>query len=211
LPDPRELGGFRWKPYERARKKLDDIEGRRRDAQRRAAELKSRIENEKQADVKRLAQAILSGSDDVPPPELEDLAAKMRELHRLSEALKQAKPEAEAELVRVVQENRETWMAEVDTAVAEALEEERAAFQKAMQLADAARSRRQALETLANWVRTTPPGFSPPGDVSVRSAFDRLRADTDQAERLLHERAENERIAAQEAARLRREAGEGAA
>jgi hypothetical protein len=40
LPDPRELGGFRWKPYERARKKLDDIEGRRRDAQRRAAELK---------------------------------------------------------------------------------------------------------------------------------------------------------------------------
>jgi hypothetical protein len=211
LPEPRELG-FRWRPFEKARKKLERVEGKRREVQRREAELKARIESEEQEDVKRLAAAILSGSGESAPPELEDLAAKMKELNRLSEALKAAEPQAESELIRTVREHRDQWIPEVDAAaVVRALEEEREAFDKALQLADSARSKRQRLEQLATWVRTTPPSFSPPADVSVRSAFDRLRAEIEQAEHLLRERAANERIAAQEAARLEREAREGAA
>ena len=210
LPEPKEYG-FRWRPFEKARKKLERVEGKRKEVQRREAELQAHIESEKQDDVKRLAAAILDGSDESTPPELEDLAAKMKELHRLSEALKAAEPLAEDELMRTVQEHRGQWIPEVDAAVVRALEEEREAFGRALKLADSARARRQSLEMLASWVRTTPPSFSPPTDVSVRSAFDRLSAEIDQAERLLHERAANERLAAQEAARLAREAGEGAA
>jgi hypothetical protein len=210
LPEPKEFG-FRWRPFEKARKKLDHVEAKRREVQRRESELKARIKSEEQEDVKRLAASILSGSRESAPPELEGLAAQMKELHRLSEALKEAEPQAESELIRTVREHRDEWIPQVDAAVAKALEEEREVFRKAMELADKARARRQRLEQLATWVRTTPPSFSPPADVSVRSTFDRLRAEIDQAERLLRERTANERIAAQEAARLEREAGEGAA
>ena len=210
LPEPREYG-FRWRPFEKARQKLANVEGRRKEARTREAELQSRIESEKRGDVKRLAEAILNGSDDVAPPELEDLAGELREQRRLREALEQAEPQAEAELIRTVQEHRDQWIPEVDAAVAKALEQEREAFRKAMELADSARGRRQRLETLASWVRTTPPSFSPPADVSVRSAFDRLSAEIDQAERLLHERAANERILAEQAEQLQREQEEGVA
>jgi uncharacterized protein YhaN len=93
LPEPKEFG-FRWRPFDKARKKLERVEAKRKEVGRREAELKARIESEKQEDVKRLAAAILSGSDESAPPELEDLAAKMKELHRLSEALKEAEPQA---------------------------------------------------------------------------------------------------------------------
>ena len=210
LPEPKEFG-FRWRPFEKARKKLDHVERKRREVQKREAELQARIKSAEQEDVKRLAASILSGSGTTAPPELEGLAAQMKELHRLLEALKEAEPQAESELIRTVQEHREEWIPQVDNAVVRALEEERDAFSKALQMADSARAKRQHLEQLATWVRTTPPSFSPPADVTVRSAFDRLRADIDQAERLLHERAANERPAAQEAARFEAEAGEGAA
>jgi hypothetical protein len=210
LPEPKELG-FRWRPFEKARKKLDRVQDKRRDVQKREAELRARIKSEEQEDVKRLAASILSGSGESAPPELEGLAAQTKELHRLSEALKEAEPQAESELIRTVREHREEWIPQVDNAVVRALEEERDALDKALQLADAARAKRQHLEQLATWVRTTPPSFSPPADVTVRSAFDRLRADIDQAEHRLHERAANEDLAAQAAARLEAEAGEGAA
>src|SRR5918993_3910462 len=87
LPEPKELG-FRWRPFEKARKQLERVEGKRKEVQRHEAELKARIESEEQEDVKRLAAAILSDSGESAPPELEDLAAKMKELNRLSEALK---------------------------------------------------------------------------------------------------------------------------
>jgi hypothetical protein len=198
LPQPEQFG-FRWRPFEKARKKLDRVQEKRKEVQRREAALKARMKAEKQDDVKRLATAILDGSaaDESTPGslELEDMAAEMRELQRLSEALKQAEVQAEADLLRTVQAHREQWIPEVDDAVVRALGEEREAFRKAMELADAARSRRQRLETLQAWVRTTPSSFSPPADVSVRSAFDRLASDTNQAERLLHERAANEQLA----------------
>ena len=204
LPEPKEFG-FRWRPFEKARKKLDHVERKRREVQKREAELRARIKSEEQEDVKRLAASILSGSRESAPPELEGLSAQMKELHRLSEALKAAEPQAESELIRTVQEHREEWIPQVDNAVVRALEEGRDAFEKALQMADSARAKRQHLEQLATWVRTTPPSFSPPADVTVRSAFDRLRAEIDQAERLLHERAANERIQAEQAEQLRRE------
>ena len=148
LPEPKELG-FKWRPFEKARKKLDRIEDKRREVQRKEAELKERIRDEQQEDVRRLAAAILEGSDESPEPELEELARKMKELNRLSEALKTAEPQAESELIRTVQEHRGEWIPEVDNAVVRALEEEREAFDKALQLAESARSRRQRLEQLA--------------------------------------------------------------
>src|SRR5829696_951917 len=170
LPEPKEFG-FRWRPFEKARKKLDHLERKRREVQKREAELRARIKSEEQEDVKRLAASILSGSRESAPPELEGLSAQMKELHRLSEALKAAEPQAESELIRTVQEHRGQWIPEVDAAVGRALEEEREAVGRALKLADSARARRQSLEMLASWVRTTPPSFSPPADISVRSAF----------------------------------------
>ena len=196
LPEVRQLG-FNWRPFEKAREKLDDVERRRAEVRRREAELEERIKTEQRADIKRLAANILRGDGDVPPPELEDLAREMREAHRLSQALAEAEPQAESELIRVVHENREKWIGEVDDAVMEALSAEREAFQEAMTIADAARAKRLQLEALSAWVRTTPPSFSPPADVSVRSAFDRLGAETDQAERLHEQRAANEQSQAQ--------------
>jgi hypothetical protein len=202
LPDPREYG-FRWKDFEKAQKKLEHVEGKRKEVRRREAELKARIKSEEQDDVRRLAESILSGKDDAPgpaTPELKRLAAEMKELHRLSEALAKAEPQAEAGLIRTVQENRETWIPQVDDALMKAFGEERAALQKALELAEAPHAKRQRLQTFATWVRTTPPSFSPPADVSVRSAFDRLGNDVDQAERLLHERLANENLAGEETA-----------
>jgi len=46
LPEPKEYG-FRWRAFEKARKKLERVEGKRKEVQRREAELKARIESEK--------------------------------------------------------------------------------------------------------------------------------------------------------------------
>ena len=148
LPEVRQLG-FKWRPFEKARKKLADVERRRAEVRRREAELETRIKTEQRADIQRLAANILRGDDDVAPPELEALAVEMKETHRLSQALAEAEPQAEAELIRVVHENRGSWIQQVDDAVMKAISEEREAFHEAMQLADAARARRQRLETLA--------------------------------------------------------------
>jgi hypothetical protein len=208
LPEPREFG-FKWRPFEKARKKLAHVGDKRREVQRKEAELKARIEGEKQEDVKRLATSILEGKDESPAPELEDLARKMKELNRLSQALQTAEPQAEAEVMDTVRQHQGQWISEVDAEVVRSLEEERKAYEKAMQIADSARLKRLHLQTLSDWLRRTPPSFGPPADVTVRSTFDRLKADIDQAERMHHERAANERLAAQEAARLEREAREG--
>ena len=77
LPEPRELG-FKWRPFEKACKKLDRVEGKRKEVQRREAELKARIESEKREDVKRLAAAILDGSDESAPPGLEAISRAYR-------------------------------------------------------------------------------------------------------------------------------------
>src|SRR4051812_32175986 len=97
LPDPREYG-FRWKEFEKAQKKLEYVEGERKEARRRQAELKARTKGGEQDDVQQFAKAILRGKDAAPAPatpELKRLASEMKELHRLSQALAKAEVEAE--------------------------------------------------------------------------------------------------------------------
>jgi hypothetical protein len=200
LPNPEELG-FSWPAFEKALERLANVESRRRGAERTAQELQERIRNETDADIQKLAQAIASGSPDPAPPGLEDLTGELREQQRLAKALEEAEPRAEGELLKVAQANRAEWAAEVDAALAKAIKAERAAYEKASATLLKARGRRQHIEALARWVRTTPPVFSPPSDATVPATFGQLSEDADRAERQLaelqereaEERAENER------------------
>jgi len=200
LPNPEEMG-FSWPAFAKALERLANVESRRAEAERTAQELQERIRDENQQDIKRLADAIASGSPDPAPPGLEDLRAELVEQQRLGRALEEAEPRAEGELMKVAQANREEWAAEVDAALAKAITAERRAYEKAMAPLLKARERRQYIEALSRWVRTTPPVFSPPSDATVPAAFANLGEDAGRAERQLaelqeraaEERAENER------------------
>jgi hypothetical protein len=200
LPDPEEMG-FSWPAFAKALERLANVESRRREAERTAQELQERIRNETDADIQKLAQAIASGDPDPAPPGLEDLTDELREQQRLAKALEEAEPRAEGELLKVAQANREEWAAEVDAALKKAITAERRVYEKAMAPLLKARERRQHIEALSRWVRTTPPVFSPPSDATVPAAFANLGEDAGRAERQLaelqereaEERAENER------------------
>ncbi len=203
LPNPEEMG-FSWPAFAKALERIRNVESRRREAERTAQELQERIRDETDADIKRLADAIASGSPDPAPPGLEDLTHELREQQRLAKALEEAEPRAEGELLKVAQANREEWAAEVDAALAKAIKAERAAYEKASATLLKARGRRQHIESLSRWVRTTPPVFRPPSDATVPAAFANLGEDAGRAERQLaelqereaEERADNERRAA---------------
>jgi hypothetical protein len=200
LPHPEEMG-FSWPAFAAALERLANVESRRREAERTAQELQERIRNETDADIQKLAQAIASGDPDPAPPGLEDLTHELREQQRLAKALEEAEPRAEGELLKVAQEHREEWAAEVDAALEKAIKAERAAYEKASATLLKARGRRQHVEALSRWVRTTPPVFSPPTDATVPAAFANLGEDAGRAERQLaelqereaEERADNER------------------
>jgi len=200
LPDPEEMG-FSWPAFAKALERLANVESRRAEAERTAQELQERIRNETDADIQKLAQAIASGDPDPAPPGLEDLTHELREQQRLAKALEEAEPRAEGELMKVAQANREEWAAEADAALEKAIQAERRAYEKAMAPLLKARERRQHIEALSRWVRTTPPVFSPPSDATVPAAFANLGEDAGRAERQLaelqereaEERAENER------------------
>ena len=160
LPEPEALG-FKWTAFKKALERVHNVERRRREAERKAAELQGRIRQENEQDIQRLADAIRQGKPDTAPPGLEDL----------------------------------------DAALEEAIEAEREAYARAQKMTSQARSKRQHLEELAKWVRTTPPVFSPPADVSVPSAFGQLSQDADRAERQMLERIEYEREQLEENAR----------
>ncbi len=200
LPSPEELG-FSWPAFAAALERIRNVESRRRGAERTAQELQERIRDENQQDIKRLADAIAQGAPDPAPPGLEDLTGELREQQRLAKALEEAEPRAEGGLLKVAQANRAEWTAEVDAALAKAIKAERAAYEKASATLLKARGRRQHIESLSRWVRTTPPVFSPPSDATVPATFGQLSEDADRAERQLaelqereaEERAENER------------------
>src|SRR5215217_7212650 len=61
------------------------------------------------------------------------------------------------------------------------------------------------VEALSQWVRTTPPVFSPPSDATVPATFGQLREDADRAERHMQERQEQERLEAEDNRRRERE------
>ena len=191
LPNPEEMG-FKWPAFSKALERLTNVESRRREAERTASELQERINSEKGQDIRRLADAIASGNPDPAPPGLEDLTEELREQQRLARALEEAEPRAEGELQRVVQEHREPWAEEVDAALEKALGAERKALEKASREVGKAREKRQHIETLASWVRSTPHVYSPPSDATVPAAFSSLASDADRAERQMQERQERE-------------------
>jgi hypothetical protein len=204
LPNPEEMG-FTWPAFEKALGRLHNVESRRREAERTAQELRERVDSENQQDIKCLADAIASGNPDPAPPGLEDLTDELREQQRLSHALAEAEPRAEGELLKAAQEHREEWAKEVDVALEKALGAERKALEKASREVGKAREKRQHIEALSQWVRTTPPVFSPPSDATVPATFGQLREDGDRAERHMQERQEQERLEAEDNARRERE------
>ena len=210
LPNPEERG-FKWPAFSKALERLTNVESRRREAERIASELHERINSEKGQDIRRLADAIANGNPDPAPPGLEDLTEELREQQRLAKALEEAEPRAEGELLKAAQEHREEWGAEVDDALAKAIKAERQAYEKASATLQKARGRRQYVEALSQWVRTTPPVFSPPSDATVPATFGQLREDADRAERQLRERQEQERLEAEDNRHREREAEDGAA
>src|SRR5215216_7346690 len=205
LPSPEDYG-FNWPAFSSALERVRNVEGRRREAERAASELQERINSEKGQDIRRLADAIASGNPDPAPPGLEDLTDELREQQRLARALEEAEPRAEGELLKAAQEHREEWAEEVDAALQKAIKAERQAYEKALGATQKARERRQHIEALSQWVRTTPPVFSPPSDATVPATFGQLREDADRAERQLQERQEQERLEAEDNRRREREA-----
>src|SRR5215210_4856983 len=142
LPTPEDYG-FSWPAFEKALKRLANVEARRREAERTASELQERINSEKGQDIRRLADAIASGNPDPAPPGLDTEVEELREQQRLAKALEEAEPRAEGELLKAAQEHREEWGAEADAALEKAIAAERKAYEKAMGATQKARERRQ--------------------------------------------------------------------
>ncbi len=199
LPDPAEVG-LRWKAYQEAREKIARVEERYQEAQLRRQELEGRIREQQSADVAALARSILAGDADpaASTEELEDLAGELREQRRLTNALEQALPQAEDALRQTVFEHQEVWTSQVDKALMKALEEERAAYTRAQEIAQKARSRRLYLEALSDWTRKVSPSFSAPADVTVVAAVQQWEQDIARAERQTAERREHERLEREE-------------
>ena len=93
LPNPEEMG-FDWPAFTKPLERVHNVERRRRQAERTAAELQERIRNEDAADVERLAAAIATDEPDPAPPGLEDLTDELRQQRRLARALEEADNDA---------------------------------------------------------------------------------------------------------------------
>jgi len=214
LPDPREAA-LKWKPYEQARQNVERIETRLRQTQKERARLEGEIRDLGDAEVRELSQAILRGEDDPTArhDEHEKLVERLRDLKREEAAIAQALPRAEEELRQTIFEHQGRWKEEADAALEKAIQEERKAYEKALKLIQEPRRRRIYAENLAAWVRYPQPAFGVPSDVAALSAIQNLQSGAYVAEEKLEERRAGERLEASEAeaARLEREAGEGAA
>jgi hypothetical protein len=195
LPEPGELG-LEWEAFEAGREKMARVEGRRQEAAQSARDLEQRIREEQSADVRKLAQSILAGNADpaASTEELEGLAGELREQRRLKEALEQALPQAEEEFRHTIYDNQAVWKSQADKVLLAALEEERKAYERARQIAEKARRRRQYAEALANWVRRPSASFGTPSDVTIAATVQQTWTDDlERCERQMHERQQNER------------------
>jgi hypothetical protein len=194
LPEPGKLG-LEWKAYEEGREKIARIESRRQGAAQAAGDLERRIREEQSADVRKLAQSILAGEDDpaASTKALEGFAGELREQRRLKEALDQALPRAEEELRQTIFENQTVWKSKADKVLLKAMEAEREAYERARQIAEKARRRRQYAEALANWVRNPSPSFGAPSDVTIVATVQQAWTDDlERCERQMHERIQAE-------------------
>jgi hypothetical protein len=199
LPEPGELG-LEWQAYEEGRERIARMDGRRQEVAQAARDLEQRIREEKRTDVRKLAQSILAGAEDpaASTEALEGFAGELREQRRSKEALDQAHPQAEEGLRQTIFENQAVWKSQVDRVLLKAIEEERKAYERARQIAQKARSRRQYAEALANWIRNPSPSFGAPSDVTIAATVQQTWADDlERCERQMHERQQNERLLAE--------------
>jgi hypothetical protein len=198
LPDPREVG-LKWKPYEQTRSKVERIERRLRETQKERARLEQEIRDLGDAEIRELSQAILRGEDDPTArhDEHAKLVERLRNLKREEAAIARALPQAEEELRQVVYEHQHKWKEEADGALANAIQAERRAYAKAIELLEGPRARRMYLEALSGWVRYPAPTFGAPSDVVARSAIQRLEGDAVLAEEKMAERRQAERLASE--------------
>jgi hypothetical protein len=195
LPEPGELG-LEWKAFEEGREKIGRIDSRRQEAAQAARDLEQRIREEQSANVRELARSILAGKDDpaAPTEVLEGFAGELREQRRLKEALEQALPQAEEEFRHTIYDNQAVWKSQADKVLLAAMDEERKAYERARQIAEKARRRRQYAETLAKWVRNPSPSFSAPSDVTIAATVQQTWTDDlERCERQMHEREQYER------------------
>jgi len=102
--------------------------------------------------------------------------------------------QAEEVLGHTVYENQPVWKSQVDKVLLKAVEAEREAYQRAREIAQKARSRRQYAEALSDWVRKVSPSISVPGDVTIASTVQGWEEDASRCERQVHEREQNERL-----------------
>jgi hypothetical protein len=194
LPEPGELG-LEWKAYEEGREKIARIESRHQEAAQAARDLEQRIREEQSADVRKLAQSILAGEDDpaASTEALEGFAGELREQRRLKEALDQALPRAEEEFRQTTYANQGMWASQADKLLLKAIAEERKAYERARQIAEKARRRRQYAEALAKWVRNPSPTFGAPSDVTIAATVQQTWTDDlERCERQMHERQKHE-------------------
>jgi hypothetical protein len=189
LPEPREVG-LKWKPYQQAREKVSRIERRLRETQNERARLEGEIRDLGDAEVRELSQAILRGEDDPTArhDERAKLVERLRTLKREEAAISQALSQAEEELRLLVYEHQHRWKDEADTALEEAIAEERAAYDKALELIQEPRRKRIYAENLSGWVRYPQPTFSEPSDVAALSAIQNLGSGPHNAEQRMQER-----------------------
>ena len=201
LPDPREVG-LKWKEFGKAAAKVGRIEKRFHDTQNERARLEQEIRELGENEVRQLAGAILEGTDDptasASSGEHEKLVERVRLLKREEQAIAQALPVAEEELRQTVFEHQSRWKEEADSALEKALEAERRAYLKVLDIIEDPRSKRLYAENLAAWVRNVGPTFGTPEDAAGRSAIGRLQADAEYAADKHNERQENERLARQQ-------------
>lgn len=200
LPDPQE-GGLKWRAFERGKQKLNRVEGRLREAQKRRGEVEEQIKNLGDKEVTELAQAILAGEADPAArhAEHEALVAELRVLKREEEALAQALPQAEEELRQEIFDHQREWIPQADKALERAITEERRSYAKAVELIEGPRAKRLFLEALAKWIRYPQSTFSGGGgDVTARSVIQNLGGDALLAEERMAERRHAELLQLQQ-------------
>jgi len=195
LPNPREAS-LKWRQYEQAREKVERIEQRLRETQRRQAEVEERIKHLGDAAVRELAQSILAGEDDPAArhEEHEKLVAELRELRLQGQATAEALPRAEEELRQTVYEHQHRWKEEADRALEKAIASERQAYDKARALIEEPRTKRLYAEELSKWVRYPQPTFGTSSDIAIPTAIQPLQSSAERAEQQMQERLENEAL-----------------
>ena len=200
LPSPKDLD-LKWKPFEVAKAKVERLDAQLKDVQRKRAQKQEAIRRLEEEELQERTAAALEGADfqrDAKQAEREKLEAEIREYDKEEQALLMARPRAEEALRMLVFERQAEWAPEADKVLERAIEEERAAYDKALKLIEGPRHRRRYAESLAAWVRRPEPSFGANADTAALVAIQNLQSGAYAAEERLRERRQVEALQAQQ-------------